>query len=184
MPSASGSPSTRVREDPAETHARLAMVKLPIRGVGAVAVVTILLSCPKWRTMMVTPRVQVLFVVTFCIEVLYYTLVAAAAILKTRRPNIIYTAGMPTSADSKNNCVANGSPVTHQTLRQQGGTGEDSYIHLADWTRCYSDREEEELLFLLLLGRFSVLLQQTLPVCIVAAICEVSRAPFCFTRLL
>ena len=31
-------------------------------------------------------------------------------------------------------CVANGSPVTHQTLRQQGETGEDSYIHLADWT--------------------------------------------------
>ena len=28
----------------------------------------------------------------------------------------------------------NGSPATHQTLRQQGGTGEDSYIHLADWT--------------------------------------------------
>ena len=41
---------------------------------------------------------------------------------------------MPTSADSKNNCVANGSPATHQTLWQQGGTGEDSYIHLADWT--------------------------------------------------
>ena len=37
------------------------------------------------------------------------------------------------SADSKNKRVANGSPVTHQTLRQQGGTGEDSYIHLADW---------------------------------------------------
>ena len=30
--------------------------------------------------------------------------------------------------------MANGSPATHQTLRQQGGTGEDSYIHLADWT--------------------------------------------------
>ena len=39
------------------------------------------------------------------------------------------------SADNKNKCVANGSPATHQTrLRQQGGTGEDSYIHLADWT--------------------------------------------------
>ena len=24
--------------------------------------------------------------------------------------------------------------VTHRTLRQQGGTREDSYIHLADWT--------------------------------------------------
>ena len=32
---------------------------------------------------------------------------------------------MPTSADSKNKCVANSSPVTYQTLRQQGGTGED-----------------------------------------------------------
>ena len=30
---------------------------------------------------------------------------------------------------------ANGSPVTHQTLQQQGGTGEDGYIHLSDWTR-------------------------------------------------
>ena len=30
--------------------------------------------------------------------------------------------------------MANGSPATHQTLRQQEGTGEDSYIHLADWT--------------------------------------------------
>ena len=29
----------------------------------------------------------------------------------------------------------------YQTLRQQGGTGEDGYIHLADWT--LSDREEE-----------------------------------------
>ena len=38
------------------------------------------------------------------------------------------------SADSKNKCVANGSPVTHQTLQQQGGTAEESYIHLADWT--------------------------------------------------
>ena len=41
---------------------------------------------------------------------------------------------MPTSADSKNKRVANSSPVTHQTVRQQGGTGEDSHIHLADWT--------------------------------------------------
>ena len=30
--------------------------------------------------------------------------------------------------------VANSSPATHQTLQQQGGTGEDSYINLADWT--------------------------------------------------
>ena len=28
----------------------------------------------------------------------------------------------------------NGSLVTHPTLGQQGGTGEDSHIHLADWT--------------------------------------------------
>ena len=26
------------------------------------------------------------------------------------------------------------SPATHQTLGQQGGTGEDSHTHLADWT--------------------------------------------------
>ena len=38
------------------------------------------------------------------------------------------------SADSKNKCVANGSPVTHQTLGQQRGTAEDSHIHLPDWT--------------------------------------------------
>ena len=41
---------------------------------------------------------------------------------------------MPPSADSKNKRVTNSSPATHQTLRQQGGTGEDSHIHLADWT--------------------------------------------------
>ena len=31
-------------------------------------------------------------------------------------------------------CVANSSPATHQTVRQQGGTGEDGHIHLANWT--------------------------------------------------
>ena len=35
-----------------------------------------------------------------------------------------------TSADSKTKCVANSSPATHQTLWQQGGTGEDGHIHL------------------------------------------------------
>ena len=35
---------------------------------------------------------------------------------------------------AQNRYVANGSPATHQTVRQQGGTGEDSYIHLADRT--------------------------------------------------
>ena len=51
---------------------------------------------------------------------------------------------MPTSVDNKNKRVANGSLVTHQTLRQQRGTGEDGYIHLADWTlQCNGDREEE-----------------------------------------
>ena len=45
-----------------------------------------------------------------------------------------YTAEMPTSADSKNKRVANSISATHQTRRQQGGTGEDSYIHLGDWT--------------------------------------------------
>ena len=52
------------------------------------------------------------------------------------------TAEMPTSADSKNNCVANSNPVTHQTLRQQGGTGEDSHIHLADWTQCGGEEKK------------------------------------------
>ena len=33
-----------------------------------------------------------------------------------------------------NKYVVNSSPVTHQTLRQKGGSGEDSHIHLADWT--------------------------------------------------
>ena len=55
--------------------------------------------------------------------------------LRSGRPDgRTYTAEMPTSADNKNKCVANGSPVTHQTLRQKGGTGEDGYTHLADWT--------------------------------------------------
>ena len=40
---------------------------------------------------------------------------------------------MPASADSKHKRVANGGPATHQTVRQQGGTGEDGHIHLADW---------------------------------------------------
>ena len=30
--------------------------------------------------------------------------------------------------------MANSSPATHQTLRQQGGAGEDGHIQLADWT--------------------------------------------------
>ena len=54
--------------------------------------------------------------------------------LRSSRPDgRTYTAEMPTSADSRNKCVANGSPVTHQTLRQQEGTGENSHIHLSDW---------------------------------------------------
>ena len=40
---------------------------------------------------------------------------------------------MPASVHSKTKCVANSSPATHQTPRQQGETGEDSHIHLADW---------------------------------------------------
>ena len=34
--------------------------------------------------------------------------------------------------------------VTHQTLRQQRGTGEDSYIHLADWTLSVAAIEKKE----------------------------------------
>ena len=40
--------------------------------------------------------------------------------------------------------MANGSPVTHQTLRQQGGTGEDSYIHLAGWTLSVAAMEKKK----------------------------------------
>ena len=47
-------------------------------------------------------------------------------------------------ADSKNKCVANSSPVTHQTLQQQKGTEEDGHFNLADRTQCSSDRQEEE----------------------------------------
>ena len=52
-------------------------------------------------------------------------------------------AEMPASADNKNKCVANSSPATHQTLQQQGGTGEDSYIHLADWTLSVAEIEKK-----------------------------------------
>ena len=52
---------------------------------------------------------------------------------------------MPASADSKNKRVANSSPATRQTIRQQGGTGEDSYIHLADWTRSVAEIEKKFL---------------------------------------
>ena len=52
---------------------------------------------------------------------------------------------MPASADSKNKCVANSSPVTHITLRQQGVTGEESYIHLADWTLSVAAIEKKKL---------------------------------------
>ena len=51
------------------------------------------------------------------------------------RPNGRMCAGeMPTFLGSKTGCVADSSPATHQTLQQQGGTGEDSYIHPAVWT--------------------------------------------------
>ena len=30
--------------------------------------------------------------------------------------------------------MASSSPATHQTLGQQGGTGEDGHSHLVDWT--------------------------------------------------
>ena len=41
---------------------------------------------------------------------------------------------MPASADSKNKRRASGSPVTHQTVQQQGGTGEDGHVQAADQT--------------------------------------------------
>ena len=60
------------------------------------------------------------------------------------------TAEMPASAESETKGVANSSPAAHQTLRQQGGAGEDghSFCHLADWTsRCSCHREEEDCPF-------------------------------------
>ena len=52
-------------------------------------------------------------------------------------------AEMPASADSENKRVANGSPATHQTVRQQGATGEDSYVRLADWTLSVAEIEKK-----------------------------------------
>ena len=54
------------------------------------------------------------------------------------------TAEMPTAADSKAKCAANSRPATRQNLRQQGGTGEDGHIYLADYSQCSGDREDEE----------------------------------------
>ena len=51
---------------------------------------------------------------------------------------------MPASADSKNKRVANRSSATHQTLLQQGGTGEDGHIHLADWTFSVAATEKKK----------------------------------------
>ena len=50
----------------------------------------------------------------------------------------------PTSTDSKNKYVANSSLATRQTLRQQGGSGEDSHIHLADWTLSVAAMEKKK----------------------------------------
>ena len=62
---------------------------------------------------------------------------------------------MPTSADSKNKCVADGRPVTHQTLRQQGGTGEDSYIYLADRTLSVAAIEKKFFVFFCFLSSYA-----------------------------
>ena len=35
------------------------------------------------------------------------------------------------------------SPATHQTLRQQGGTGEDGHFHLAHWTLSVAATEKK-----------------------------------------
>ena len=59
-----------------------------------------------------------------------YTPNSTAARRNWRRRPHSYTAEIPVSADSKNKRVANSSPATHQTLRQQGGTGEDGHIHI------------------------------------------------------
>ena len=56
-----------------------------------------------------------------------------------------YTAEMPASADSNDKCVANGSPATQQTLGQQEGPGEDSYIHLVDQTPSVVATEKKKM---------------------------------------
>ena len=58
---------------------------------------------------------------------------SATAILKTRRPNI-HCRDAHFCRRQELMFVANGSPVTRQTLRQRGGTGEDGHIYLAGWT--------------------------------------------------
>ena len=45
---------------------------------------------------------------------------------------------------SKTKCVANSCPTTHQTLRQQGGTGEDGHSHLVDWTLSVAATEKKK----------------------------------------
>ena len=59
---------------------------------------------------------------------------------------------MLASADSKNKSVANSSPARHQTLWQQGGSGEDGHFHLAERTLSAAaiekKKEEEDPLWL------------------------------------
>ena len=82
-----------------------------------------------------------------------YTPNSTAAGRKWRRRPHSYTAEISVSADSKNKkqktkqkCVHNSSPATHQTLWQQGGTGEDGHIYLSRWTvRVSGNREEENI---------------------------------------
>ena len=45
---------------------------------------------------------------------------------------------------NKNKCVANGSPATHLTVRQQGGSGEESHVRLADWTLSVAALEKKK----------------------------------------
>ena len=44
------------------------------------------------------------------------------------------TAETPLQQTARQIVRLNSSLATHQTLRQQGGTEEDSHSHLADWT--------------------------------------------------
>ena len=41
--------------------------------------------------------------------------------------------------------MASSSPVTHPTLRQQGGTGEDGHIDPADWTLSVAAIERKKI---------------------------------------
>ena len=77
-------------------------------------------------------KILSLFILTNLIFLLVLKTVSCQSVLKTRQPNI-YCRDAHFCRQQEQR-VANGSPATHQTLWQQGETGEDGHIYLADWT--------------------------------------------------